>query len=123
MDLLLAKPLSLLPLLDWIGLLLFFAGWMGYAVFAKRLAPRRMSLLATTNQWRRRWMMQATFRENRIVDSAVLQSLSAQEQSVTGVDTNEELVHLLDYQRLVQGASKYLSVINAALDEVMNIIR
>ncbi len=77
MDPLFAQALSLLPLPDWIGLLLFFAGWMGYAVFAKRLAPRRMSLLATTNLWRRRWMLQSTYRENRIVDSAVLQSLSA----------------------------------------------
>ncbi len=61
--------------------------------------------------------------DRQTAQAGVLQSLSAQEQSVTGVDTNEELVHLLDYQRLVQGASKYLSVINAALDEVMNIIR
>ena len=61
--------------------------------------------------------------DRQTAQAGVLQSLSAQEQSVTGVDTNEELVHLLEYQRLVQGASKYLSVVNAALDEVMNIIR
>ena len=76
MDLIL-KPLAVLPWPDWLALVLFFAGWASYAHFAKWLAEVRPSLLATTNQWRRRWMLQATFRENRIVDSAVTQSLAA----------------------------------------------
>ena len=76
MDILL-KPLLLLPWADWLALALFFAGWAGYATWAKRRAQVRPSILATTNQWRWRWMLQATFRENRIVDSAVTQSLSA----------------------------------------------
>jgi uncharacterized membrane protein len=33
--------------------------------------------LATTNRWRREWMLQTTRRDNRIVDAAVTQSLSA----------------------------------------------
>ena len=73
----LIRPLTLLPVLDWLALLGFFAAWLGYAVFARRRAQARPSILATTNQWRRRWMLQATFRENRIVDSAVVQSLAA----------------------------------------------
>ena len=73
----LLKPLTLLPWPDWLALALFFAGWVAYATWAKRRAEKRPSILATTNQWRRRWMLQATFRENRIVDSAVTQSLSA----------------------------------------------
>ena len=73
----LIRPLALLPLVDWLALLFFFAAWVGYATFAKRLAEVRPSILASTNQWRRRWMLQATYRENRIVDSAVTQSLSA----------------------------------------------
>lgn len=77
MELLFAKPLSLLPPLDWLALAFFFASWLAYATFAKRGSAHRMSLLATTNLWRRRWMLQSTYRENRIVDSAVLQSLSA----------------------------------------------
>jgi len=77
MNLLLSKPLELLPLLDWLALALFFAGWVGYALWAKRRAEVRPSILATTNRWRRRWMLQVTWRENRIVDSAVAQSLSA----------------------------------------------
>ena len=76
----LLTPLSLLPALDWAAMLLFFGGWVGYAVWAKRRAEVEFSVLATTNRWRRHWMLQATRRENRIVDSAVLQSLSASPQ-------------------------------------------
>jgi len=54
--------------------------------------------------------------------AGVLQNLSAQEQSVVGVDVNEELLHLMDYQRMVQGASKFMSAVNTALDSVMNIL-
>lgn len=77
MDLLIARPLALLPPLDWLALALFFAAWSGYATWAKRQARTRLSILATTNRWRRQWMLQATRRENRIVDAAVAQSLSA----------------------------------------------
>jgi uncharacterized membrane protein len=73
----LLKPLTLLPWPDWLAVALFFAGWVGYARWAKHRAAAQPSILATTNQWRRRWMAQATFRENRIVDAAVAQSLSA----------------------------------------------
>ena len=76
----LLKPLLLLPWPDWLALGLFFAGWWGYAHWARQRAQVRPSILATTNQWRRRWMLQATFRDNRIVDSAVTQSLSASPQ-------------------------------------------
>ena len=76
----LLKPLALLPWADWLAIAVFFAGWAGYVTFAKRLAQVRPSILVTTNQWRRRWMHQATYRENRIVDSAVTQSLSASPQ-------------------------------------------
>jgi uncharacterized membrane protein len=73
----LIKAAAVLPWADWLALALFFGGWVGYAYVAKRLARVRPAILATTNQWRRRWMLQATYRENRIVDSAVTQSLSA----------------------------------------------
>ena len=73
----LLKALTLLPWIDWLAVVLFFSGWVAYAHFSRRLAQVRPSILFTTNQWRRRWMLQATYRENRIVDSAVTQSLSA----------------------------------------------
>jgi flagellar hook-associated protein FlgK len=55
--------------------------------------------------------------------AGLMQTLAGQEQSVVGVDTNEELVRLLDFQRMIQGASKFLGVVNSAMDEIMNIIR
>lgn len=75
MDMLLKLP-ALLPLFDWAALALFFGGWVAYAAFAKQRADVRPSILATTNRWRRQWMLQSTWRENRIVDSAVVQNLS-----------------------------------------------
>lgn len=66
-----------LPWPDVLAVLLFFGGWIGYARWAHARAPKRPSILATTNQWRRLWMLQATYRDNRMVDAAVTQSLSA----------------------------------------------
>jgi len=64
-------------LLDWLALAWFIAGWWGYAVFARRRAAGgRGSLLATTNRFRRLWMMQTTVRENRVIDGVVVQNLS-----------------------------------------------
>ena len=73
----LTRVLTLLPLVDWLALVAFFAAWIGYAMFAKRRAEVQPSVLASTNRWRTQWMMQATQRENRIVDAAVIQTLSA----------------------------------------------
>jgi len=69
--------LNLLPWADWLAVALFFGGWWGYATWARRHGQRRPSILASTNAWRRRWMLQTTRRENRIVDSAVVQTMSA----------------------------------------------
>lgn len=61
--------------------------------------------------------------DQQTAQAAVLRNLSGQEQAVVGVDTNEELVQLLQYQRMVEGASKYLSAVNTALDSMLEIIR
>ena len=49
-------------------------------------------------------------------------NLNAQEQSTVGVDINEEMVNLLTYQRMVEAGSKYLSVVNKAVDAVLAIV-
>jgi len=72
----LLKLLTVLPLPDWLGLAVFFVGWIGYAHFAKRQSQRTASVLAATNRERRRWMLQVTYREVRVVDGTVVQSLS-----------------------------------------------
>jgi uncharacterized membrane protein len=77
LDLLIKTPLLLLPWPDWLALLLFFGGWLGYAHFARRRAGVKPSILGSTNRWRAEWMFQATQRDNRIVDAAVTQSLAA----------------------------------------------
>jgi flagellar hook-associated protein FlgK len=61
--------------------------------------------------------------DRQTAQAAVLRNLNGQEQAVVGVDTNEELVQLLQYQRMVEGASKYLSVVNTALDSLLEIVR
>jgi uncharacterized membrane protein len=72
----LLTSLMLMPLADWLALAWFVVLWVGYAFFAKRRAKRSGSLLATTNQYRRLWMLQTTARENRVIDGVVVQNLS-----------------------------------------------
>lgn len=50
-------------------------------------------------------------------------NLEAQEQSVVGVDINEEMVNLLTYQRMVESASQFLSVVNRSLDAVIDMVQ
>jgi len=70
------KIFALLPWADWLALLAFFGGWMGYAWFARYWSVRRPSLLALTNRFRRLWMLQATSRDPRVLDGFITQSLS-----------------------------------------------
>ncbi len=62
--------------IDWLALALFFAAWSGYASFATRRAEVKPSVLALANRERRRWMLQTSRRENRVVDGVVVQNLS-----------------------------------------------
>ncbi|PXW92886.1 putative membrane protein [Sphaerotilus hippei] len=73
----LLRMIKVLPLADWLALGAFFAGWVGYVHFAKARAQRRPSVLASTNRIRKEWMLQTTYRENRIVDGAVAQSMAS----------------------------------------------
>ncbi|HEY9068089.1 MAG TPA: DUF599 domain-containing protein [Burkholderiaceae bacterium] len=70
------KLFQLLPWVDWLAALVFFAGWSGYAHYARRGAGAKRSVLAATNAVRRQWMLQTTFREVRVVDGVVIQNLS-----------------------------------------------
>ena len=54
---------------------------------------------------------------------AIKVDLTGQQQAVSGVDPNEELVKLLEYQRMFQSASKFISTVNAALDDLFAILR
>jgi len=70
------KILSLLPWLDWLALCFFMAMWTGYAVFARRLAVHRHSILAATNRFRLRWIKESLTRDPRVLDGIITQTLS-----------------------------------------------
>ena len=70
------KVLKLLPWIDWVAVLVFFVGWAGYAHFSRHGASSHRSVLAATNAVRRQWMLQTTYREVRVIDGVVIQSLS-----------------------------------------------
>jgi uncharacterized membrane protein len=68
--------LATLPWADWAAAGLFLFGWIAYAMFAKWRAKSEHTLLASTNHFRNLWMYQVTYRDQRIVDAAVVQNLS-----------------------------------------------
>lgn len=70
------KLISILPWTDWASLAAFFAAWSGYAWFARDRSQTKPSILASTNRIRREWMLQTTYREVRVLDGVVVQSLS-----------------------------------------------
>lgn len=69
------KIFTLLPWVDWLAVTWFFAAWVTYARAARRREHYEGSLLARTNEYRRRWMLQTTWRDVRVVDGVVIQSL------------------------------------------------
>ena len=103
--------MRLLPWHDWVALGIFFGGWIGYALFARSLAHRQASILASTNRIRRQWMLQTTYREVRVVDGVVIQNLSTSPSffasttiliiggllAVLGTDKASELVRELPF--------------------------
>jgi uncharacterized membrane protein len=66
---------SILPLLDWLALAAWMILWLGYQWFA--LVPRygRHSLSTVMVPIRRRWMLEALQRENRISDASLIGNL------------------------------------------------
>jgi uncharacterized membrane protein len=71
------KVMALLPWIDWAAVLVFFGSWAGYAHFARQRDGSKQSVLGATNAVRRQWMLQATYREVRVIDGVVIQSLSS----------------------------------------------
>jgi flagellar hook-associated protein 1 FlgK len=59
----------------------------------------------------------------RTASKSLKLALEQQEQAIIGVDVNEEMVRLLEFQRLIESGSKYLMVVNRAMDAIMEIIR
>lgn len=55
--------------------------------------------------------------------SAVLSALRAQRESLSGVNLDEEAISLIKYERAFQGASRFVSVVNNLLNELVTLIR
>lgn len=70
------KILSMLPWGDWLALCAFFGLWVGYAWFARVRGKLDQSLIATTNAYRVKWMLQSTARDPRMLDGLITQNLS-----------------------------------------------
>jgi uncharacterized membrane protein len=73
----LERAFTVLPWADWGALVLFITGWVAYAAFASRRSKVERTLLASTNHFRRLWMKQVTYRDQRIVDAAITQNLAS----------------------------------------------
>jgi flagellar hook-associated protein 1 FlgK len=55
--------------------------------------------------------------------SSVLSSLQAQKESISGVNLDEEAISLVKYERAFQGVSRFVSVVNDLLRELVTLIR
>ncbi len=63
-----------------------------------------------------------TLQQRNTTLNDVQRDLFAREQAVIGVDLDEQFVHLLNYQRMVDAASRYIAVVNTAMDAVLRIL-
>ena len=55
--------------------------------------------------------------------SAIVSSLQAKKQSISGVSLDEEAIDLLKYERAFQGAARYVSVVDQLMDEMLALVR
>jgi flagellar hook-associated protein 1 FlgK len=60
--------------------------------------------------------------QQQTAQQAVGQELQAQRQSTSGVDPNEELVRMLQFQRSFQVSAKFLTTINDTMDALLQIL-
>ena len=50
-------------------------------------------------------------------------TLSAQQQSVSGVSMDEETVNMMQYQRAFEGSARYINVVNQMMQDVLGLIQ
>jgi len=55
-------------------------------------------------------------------NDALIQSLEARQQQVSGVNVDEELVTLLEFEQSFQAASRYINVLNDLNDELLSLL-
>ena len=64
----------------------------------------------------------AAARDNAASGAAVLGSLQAQKENISGVSLDEEAIELLKFERAFQGASRFVSVVDRLADEIINLV-
>ena len=64
-----------LPRSDIVALIFFVACWFGYALLVKRAQRGKSGLMSVMHENRLAWMRQMAMRENRIVDTSIMNSL------------------------------------------------
>lgn len=62
-------------LVDILVLLWFLACWVGYTRYAKRRSATEICLASVMHMYRREWMMQMMYRENRMSDMSAISTL------------------------------------------------
>lgn len=62
-------------------------------------------------------------RDTQEAAAAILASLQAQKESISGVSLDEEAISLVKYERAFQGASRFISVVNNLLNELILLVR
>jgi flagellar hook-associated protein FlgK len=62
------------------------------------------------------------FGDQQTSQTGLVQNLTTQEQSVTGVDQNQEMANLITVQNGIQAASQYMSALNTAISSLLQII-
>ena len=55
-------------------------------------------------------------------DTIVRESLEAQQQQASGVNTDEEAINLLTFQRAYQGSARFVSVIDQLLETLLALV-
>ncbi len=82
--------------------------------------------ISLTEQWNRHieeyagrlGQARSTFEADVIVQS----SLNAQQQAISGVNSDEEVINLSSYQRAFQGSARFLSVVDEMMQTILGLI-
>jgi uncharacterized membrane protein len=96
--------------IDWIALIIFFAGWTVYGHYADHRTRGLSGLRGATQQYRLGWGRQMVHRENRIVDSSLIGNL-VQSVSFYASTTTYVIAGLI----AVAGTADRLMVVTAEL--------
>lgn len=67
--------LDYFSLLDWGALAWFLICWFGYTIYADHGARKRLGVSRVMDDYRLKWMLVMTRRENRVVDSTIMNNL------------------------------------------------